>query len=293
MLANMVIREAKAEDWPAIWPILKEVGNAGETLTWDPARTEARARSGWMRELPGAPLSPWMMMDVSSGARTRIPFTRARGHTLPMPALLSIQRGAVRAQAGLCAGMSLTRHAQNGYRAMQFNAVVETNTRRSGCGRSFGFEILATVPEAFSTRRTDTSASISCTGGSETSRRTLFGMCARGYARIAGMLRAYCVVAALNLITSSAGTRPRSFTSMPCALAHSRTSVLSTPSARARRPLGPAAGHRLPLAVPLAHSARVRPAAPWHARRSGRSHTRRRPVRSGRCPQPRCHQGHQ
>ena len=51
------------------------------------------------------------------------------------------------------------------------------------------------------------------------------------------MLRAYRVAAALNLTTSSAGTRPRSFTSMPCALAHSRTSVLSTPSARALRPL--------------------------------------------------------
>jgi hypothetical protein len=49
------------------------------------------------------------------------------------------------------------------------------------------------------------------------------------------MLRPYRVVAALNLTTSSAGTRPRSFTSMPCALAHSRTSVLSIPSARARR----------------------------------------------------------
>jgi hypothetical protein len=43
--------------------------------------------------------------------------------------------------------------------------------------------------------------------------------------------RPYCPVAALNLAASSAGIRPRSFTSMPCALAHSRTSVLSTPLA--------------------------------------------------------------
>jgi acetyltransferase (GNAT) family protein len=49
----MVIREATGQDWLAIWPILEEVGTAGETLTWDPARTEARARAGWMRELPG------------------------------------------------------------------------------------------------------------------------------------------------------------------------------------------------------------------------------------------------
>jgi hypothetical protein len=33
-------------------------------------------------------------------------------------------------------------------------------------------------------------------------------------------------VAALNLATSSAGTRPRSFTSMPCALTHADLSVV-------------------------------------------------------------------
>jgi len=32
---------------------------------------------------------------------------------------------------------------------MQFNAVVETNTRAVGLWRSLGFEVLATVPEAF------------------------------------------------------------------------------------------------------------------------------------------------
>jgi hypothetical protein len=46
----------------------------------------------------------------------------------------------------------------------------------------------------------------------------------------------YLVVAALNLTTSSAGTLPRSFTSMPCALAHSRTSVGLSPFAAPRRP---------------------------------------------------------
>src|SRR5579871_3366402 len=47
----------------------------------------------------------------------------------------------------------------------------------------------------------------------------------------------YCAVAALNLTTSSAGTRPRSFTSMPWALAHSRTSVVFSPLTGARRPV--------------------------------------------------------
>jgi hypothetical protein len=50
-------------------------------------------------------------------------------------------------------------------------------------------------------------------------------------------IRSYCPVAALNFTTRSAGTRPRSFTSMPWALAHSRTSVVFSPLAGARRPV--------------------------------------------------------
>lgn len=36
-----------------------------------------------------------------------------------------------------------------GYRSMQFNAVVETNTAAVKLWRSLGFEVLTTVPEAF------------------------------------------------------------------------------------------------------------------------------------------------
>jgi ribosomal protein S18 acetylase RimI-like enzyme len=39
--------------------------------------------------------------------------------------------------------------ARDGYRAMQFNAVVETNTNAVRLWQSLGFEILTTVPEAF------------------------------------------------------------------------------------------------------------------------------------------------
>lgn len=37
----------------------------------------------------------------------------------------------------------------DGYRAMQFNAVVETNTGAVKLWRSLGFKVLATVPDAF------------------------------------------------------------------------------------------------------------------------------------------------
>ena len=54
---------------------------------------------------------------------------------------------------------------------------------------------------------------------------------------------------------------------------------------------GLAAGYRPRPGGPPAQSAPAPVAAPGHARRSGRSPTRRRPARSRRCPRPRCRHG--
>jgi L-amino acid N-acyltransferase YncA len=184
MLAYMVIREAQAEDWPAIWPILKEVRNAGETLTWDPARTEACARPSWMRELPGRTI---VAVDddgrVIGSANTHPIHSGPGAHVANAGFVVHPARRGEGAGRALC-GHVLDQARADGYRAMQFNAVVETNTSAIWLWRSFGFEILARCRRPFSTRRTDTSASISCTGDSETSRRTHFGRSPRRLAAI-------------------------------------------------------------------------------------------------------------
>jgi Acetyltransferase (GNAT) family len=56
--------------------------------------------------------------------------------------------------AGRGVGRALARHvlaaaAEDGYRAMQFNAVVETNRSAVRLWESLGFRIIGTVPEAF------------------------------------------------------------------------------------------------------------------------------------------------
>ena len=43
-------------------------------------------------------------------------------------------------------------HRQNGYAAIQFNAVVETNTRAVRLCQSLGFQIVGTVPRAYRSR---------------------------------------------------------------------------------------------------------------------------------------------
>jgi L-amino acid N-acyltransferase YncA len=145
----MVIREATAEDWPAIWLILKDEGTAGETLTWDSDRTEARARAGWMRDLPGR---TFVAVDDDGSV-----IGSADTHPLhPGPGAHVANAGFVvdRARRGEGVGRALCLHVleqarADGYLAMQFNAVVETNTPAIRLWRSLGFQILATVPEAF------------------------------------------------------------------------------------------------------------------------------------------------
>jgi ribosomal protein S18 acetylase RimI-like enzyme len=40
-------------------------------------------------------------------------------------------------------------HREQGFRGIQFNAVVETNTAAVRLWRSLGFEVVGTVPDAF------------------------------------------------------------------------------------------------------------------------------------------------
>jgi L-amino acid N-acyltransferase YncA len=145
----MLIREATAQDWPAIWPILERVGTAGETLTWDRSRTQARARAGWMREPPGRTIVAVDDDGRVIGSANTCPIHHGPGsHVANAGFVVDPARRGEGAGRALCRRV-IEQARADGYLAMQFNAVVETNTPAIRLWRSFGFQILATVPEAF------------------------------------------------------------------------------------------------------------------------------------------------
>ena len=148
MLRRVEIRDATADDWAAIWPFFHEIVAAGETYVYDQDMTEEQARALWMLAPPKR-TSVAVVDGAVVGSATMYPNKGGNGAHVAsasfMVSPLASGRGVGRA---LGTDMLAWARAQ-GFRSVQFNAVVSTNTRAVGLWKSLGFEVLATVPEGF------------------------------------------------------------------------------------------------------------------------------------------------
>ena len=145
----MLIRDATAADWPAIWGFMEPIVRAGETFSWDRATPEDDARAMWMHEPPGRTVVAVADDGGVVGTAEIHP-----NHGGPGAHVANAGFMVDAAHVGRGVGRALGEHVVaaargDGYRSMQFNAVVETNTRAVELWRSLGFDVLATVPEAF------------------------------------------------------------------------------------------------------------------------------------------------
>lgn len=148
----MRIREAEAEDWAAIWPIWKGIVDDGETYAYPDTATSEQARGWWMEGPPSR-------VVVAVGDTGNVLGTAKMGPNRPgrgdHVGTASFMVGP--AARGLGVGRALAEdmiawHRQQGFRAIQFNAVVETNTAGVRLWQDLGFTIIGTVPGAFRSR---------------------------------------------------------------------------------------------------------------------------------------------
>jgi L-amino acid N-acyltransferase YncA len=144
------IRAALPEDWPAIWQFMQRIVAAGETFSWEQDISEAEARSRWFHdELPGRTFAAvYADGTVVGSAESEPNHGGPAAHVATASFMVDPERQGRGVGRALCAHVLDTARA-DGFRAIQFNAVVETNTPAVNLWRSFGFKILATVPEAF------------------------------------------------------------------------------------------------------------------------------------------------
>ena len=142
------IRPYKAADCPAVWALLEPVFRAGETFPHDPAITEAEAQLAWVEQTQAV-----MVAVDAAGAVVGTYYLKPN----------SLALGAHVANAGYVVaehcrrqgiGSRLCQHSLKaarrlGFRAMQFNLVVSTNTAGIRCWQRNGFRVVGTLPGAF------------------------------------------------------------------------------------------------------------------------------------------------
>ena len=144
----MEIRGATDADWPAIWPIFSDVVRAGDTYAYDPAMTSDEARGLWLEQPPGHTVVALVDGAVVGTAKMG-PNRPARGSHVGTASFMVGPAARGHGVGRALAAYVVDWHRQQGYRGIQFNAVVETNTAAVELWKSVGFEVVGTVPGAF------------------------------------------------------------------------------------------------------------------------------------------------
>jgi len=167
----MKIRAATEADRDAIWNIFHEIVAAGDTYAFDPQMSREDALAYWFRadthtyvaeihrqsveEAVGFPEaatpSPTIGMKdwVIGGTYILRPNQPGPGSHIANAAFMVTSNA-----QGLGVGRAMAEHCLSearrmGFRAMQFNFVVSTNTPAIHLWKQLGFEIVGTLPGAF------------------------------------------------------------------------------------------------------------------------------------------------
>ncbi|MDV8146705.1 GNAT family N-acetyltransferase [Arthrobacter sp. B10-11] len=146
--AGFDIRPATAADWPGMWAILEPVIRAGDAFTWDRATTEEEARARWFKDAPGQAFVAVQGKEVVGTGELHANQGGGGNHVANAGYMVHPDHAGKGLAKALCA-YSLDAAKAAGFRAMQFNAVVESNVRAVAAWQAMGFEVLATIPEAF------------------------------------------------------------------------------------------------------------------------------------------------
>jgi ribosomal protein S18 acetylase RimI-like enzyme len=146
-LRMMKIRAATESDHDALWNIFQEIVAAGDTCAFDPKMSREEALAYWFRgdtntyiaEKDGRVVGTYILKPNQLGPGSHV------ANAAFMVASDAQGSGVGRRMAEHC----LTQARRMGFRAMQFNFVISTNTPATHLWEQVGFKIVGTLPGAF------------------------------------------------------------------------------------------------------------------------------------------------
>ena len=165
------IRPATAADHDAIWKIFHEIVAAGDTYAFDPKMPREQALAYWLRSGTRTYVAELHRQSVGEavgfpGTATPSPAVATKDWGIAGTYILRTNQlgpGSHVANAGfmvasdaqgLGVGRAMAEHCLSearriGFRAMQFNFVVSTNTLAIRLWKRLGFQVVGTLPGAF------------------------------------------------------------------------------------------------------------------------------------------------
>jgi L-amino acid N-acyltransferase YncA len=149
----VLIRDARPDDLPAFAPIFRQVVEDGETYAYPEDLDDEQIRTMWFEQPPGRTVMAVDEDGTLLGSAKMGPNRPGRGaHVATASFMVGV---AARGKGvGRALGEEMLRWAgEQGYAAVQFNAVVETNTAAVALWEDLGFAVLTTVPAAFESSR--------------------------------------------------------------------------------------------------------------------------------------------
>lgn len=143
----MTIRPAVESDWPAIWELFRTVCAAGDAFAYDTDTPEAVARKLWF----DPPAAAFVAEDGGTFLGTYFlrPNQPGRGSHVANGGYMVAETARGRRLSEAMCRHSIETAAALGYRALQFNCVVSTNTAAVRAWVRCGFTVVGTLPGAF------------------------------------------------------------------------------------------------------------------------------------------------
>jgi L-amino acid N-acyltransferase YncA len=146
--SSIVVRPIAPGDWDRVFEIFRAVVAEGETYAYPEDLTSDAARALWVEGPPGATVVA-IRGDEILGTAKFGPNRPARGsHVATASFMVSAEARGLGIGRAMCE-YAITWAKEQGYAAMQFNAVVSTNVHAIELYRKLGFVTIGTVPEAF------------------------------------------------------------------------------------------------------------------------------------------------